>query len=69
MEITITLEQAWVGQSKKSNQEKKPYSVSSRKMFIDKYLRTSYLVGHLILEKLYINDLFDRKHIIEYLEA
>ena len=58
-----------MGQSKKSNQKKKIYSVSSHINHINKCDRTSHWVGHSKLKELDINDLFEMKQMIEDLEA
>ena len=63
LEIPITLAQAWMGQPNKSNQKEKPYSVPSF-FYINKGDRTSHWVGHSDIKELYINDLFERKHMI-----
>ena len=47
---------------------KQPYKVSSI-YFIDKDLRTAHWIDHSLLKELYYNICFDRKHMIEYLEA
>ena len=49
-----------MGQSKKSNQKEKPYSIPSIK-YINKGNRTSHWVGYLELKELYTNDFFERK--------
>ena len=58
-----------MGQSKKSNQKgKKPYSVSSI-FYINKGDKTSHWVENYKLKELDINDLSERKQIIEDMEA
>ena len=55
-------------QSKKSNQnETNLFSFSF--FYINKGDITSHWFGHSDLEELYINDFFERKHIIEDMEA
>ena len=49
--------------------EYKPYSTSSKKYYIDQYGRTAHWVGHLLLKYLYYNYFFERKHMVEDLEA
>ena len=50
------------------NKRKQPYSVSSKKFFIDKDLRTAHWVGHSLLKQLDYNDIFNRKPMIDDLE-
>ena len=51
-----------MGQSKKSNQKGKNLFSFFKINYINKCDRTSHWVGH-------INDLLERKHMIEYMEA
>ena len=50
------------------NKRKQPYSVSSKKFFIDKDLRTAHWVGHSLLKQLDYNDIFNGKPMIDDLE-
>ena len=52
----------------RSKTKRKIYSLSSKKFYIDKCLRTAHWVVHSLLKKIYYNG-FYRKHMIEDLES
>ena len=47
----------------------KPFSVSSKKLYINKNYRTAHFVGHYKLKELDINDSYKRKQMNEEMEA
>ena len=58
-----------MGQYKISNQKKRTYSVSSKKNCINKGDITSYWVVHSKIKELDVNNLFERKQMIEVMKA